>query len=79
MDTPAQVQPVGRDDIAAAADRIADHLRPTPILVVDAGRLAEPGLTLKLDQLQPTGAFKVRGAISLLTGVAVPAAGVVAA
>jgi threonine dehydratase len=36
-------------------------------------------LVVKLDLLQPTGSFKVRGATSLLTGVAVPPAGVVAA
>lgn len=36
-------------------------------------------VTLKLDLLQPTGAFKVRGAFSLLTAREVPAAGVVAA
>ncbi|MFP4234858.1 MAG: serine/threonine dehydratase, partial [Nitriliruptoraceae bacterium] len=33
----------------------------------------------KLDLLQPTGSFKVRGATSLLTGTEVPDAGVVAA
>jgi threonine dehydratase len=36
-------------------------------------------LALKLDLLQPTGSFKVRGAVSLLRAVAVPDAGVVAA
>jgi threonine dehydratase len=36
-------------------------------------------LALKLDLLQPTGSFKVRGAVSLLRAVEVPDAGVVAA
>jgi threonine dehydratase len=40
---------------------------------------AGPPLALKLELLQPTGSFKVRGAVSLLQAVAVPAAGVVAA
>jgi threonine dehydratase len=40
---------------------------------------AEAPLALKLDLLQPTGSFKVRGATALLTAVDVPDAGVVAA
>lgn len=36
-------------------------------------------MVAKLDLLQPTGSFKVRGAAALLTGVRVPAGGVVAA
>lgn len=71
--------PVGRDDIDAAAARIAAHVRRTPVLTVEAGTFADTPVVAKLDQLQPTGAFKVRGAVSLLTGVDVPAAGVVAA
>jgi threonine dehydratase len=53
------------------------------VLAVEPGDLGvaavdEP-LALKLDLLQPTGSFKVRGATALLTAVEVPAAGVVAA
>lgn len=67
-------------DVRAAAARIAEHVRRTPLLRLEANALgvAHP-LTLKLDLLQPTGSFKVRGATSLLTAAAVPAAGVVAA
>ncbi len=36
-------------------------------------------LTLKLDSMQPTGSFKVRGAFSALTKRAIPESGVVAA
>jgi threonine dehydratase len=82
------VDPVDRDDIAAAAGRIAGHVRRTPILRVAAAELgivdgagsphAQP-LVAKLDLLQPTGSFKVRGAASLLTAIDVPPAGVVAA
>ena len=67
------------DDIAAAAGRIAGHVRRTPVLEVDDPALAPGRLTLKLDLLQPTGSFKVRGAFSLLTARGIPAAGVVAA
>jgi len=55
-------------DIESAADRIRDRVRRTPTLDLGSGI---PGtdarLTLKLDLLQPTGSFKVRGAFSLLT------------
>src|SRR5206468_5900152 len=44
-----------RTDVEAAAERIAPHLAPTP-LVDD----------LKLETLQPTGSFKVRGALNAL-------------
>jgi threonine dehydratase len=53
------------------------------VLAVDPADLGVGGavapLALKLDLLQPTGSFKVRGATALLTAVDVPAAGVVAA
>jgi threonine dehydratase len=53
------------DDVARAADRIAPYARRTPVLrtVVD-GR----SLVLKLEQLQLTGSFKVRGALNALLG-----------
>lgn len=51
------------DDVRAAARRIAPHIRRTPVLstVLD-GR----PLTLKLEQLQVTGSFKLRGALNAL-------------
>ncbi len=52
---------ITRRRIEEAATRIDGMVRRTPILTV------EPGLHLKLDLLQPTGSFKVRGAFSLLT------------
>jgi threonine dehydratase len=52
---------VTRPQIEAAARRIQGMVRRTPVMEV------EPGLHLKLDLLQPTGSFKVRGAFSLLT------------
>jgi threonine dehydratase len=64
-----------RPDIDAAADRIAGHVRATPVLAVADDIVA----VLKLDLLQPTGSFKVRGATNLLSLVDVDEAGVVAA
>jgi len=52
---------ITRTDIEAAAGRIEGWVRRTPVLEV------QEGLVLKLDLLQPTGSFKVRGAFSLLT------------
>lgn len=72
--------PLTRDDVAAAAARIAGHIRRTPVMTVDGDAFGLSGdVVCKLDLLQATGSFKARGAMSLLTGVEVPAAGVVAA
>jgi threonine dehydratase len=69
-----------RADIAAAAMRIATHVRHTPLLRL-AG--AELGLgcpvVLKLELLQHTGSFKPRGAFNRLLSAERPAAGVIAA
>ncbi|HKT04929.1 MAG TPA: pyridoxal-phosphate dependent enzyme, partial [Rugosimonospora sp.] len=52
-------------DVRQAAVRIAPYVRRTPVLeaTVDGRRL-----TLKLEQLQLTGSFKVRGALNALLG-----------
>lgn len=70
---------VSRDDIRRAAERIEGCVRRTP--VADLGDVFDSGyrLTLKLDSMQPTGSFKVRGAFSFLNTRAIPEAGVVAA
>jgi threonine dehydratase len=74
------VEPIGHLDIRDAARRIAGAVRRTPLLALEAGAVGiDHPLLAKLDLLQPTGSFKVRGALSLLTGVPVPSAGVVAA
>jgi threonine dehydratase len=68
------------DDIAAAATRIGPHLRQTPILTLEPAALGLPcPVTLKLEQTQVTGSFKVRGAFNNMLARAVPKAGVVAA
>src|SRR3954468_16811367 len=51
-----------RDDVLAAAERIRPHLHPTPVVEGD-------GFALKLESLQPTGSFKVRGALAALTAL----------
>lgn len=68
---------IDRAEIAACAPRIAPYVRRTPVL--DAGRLGEAQLSLKLEYLQHAGSFKARGAFANLTMREVPKAGVVAA
>src|SRR5271168_589536 len=73
-----------RTDIAAAAARIASHVRHTPVLRLMA---ADLGLgypvTLKLELLQHAGSFKPRGAFNRILSARaadeLPAAGVIAA
>ncbi|WP_017624393.1 threonine/serine dehydratase [Nocardiopsis chromatogenes] len=50
-------------DVRAAAERIAPYARRTPVL---AARVDGRPLTLKLEHLQLTGAFKLRGALNAL-------------
>jgi threonine dehydratase len=74
------VAPLSHAAVVAAAVRIGPHVRRTPVLTLEAGLLGtDQPVQAKLDLLQPTGSFKVRGATSLLTGAEVPPAGVVAA
>jgi len=72
---------ITRDDIDAAARRIAGDVRRTPLLRI-AGRelgvdCAE--LWLKLEHLQVSGSFKARGMFNRMRADVVPAAGVVIA
>jgi threonine dehydratase len=72
---------ITRDDIAAAASRIAGDVRRTPLLRI-AGRdlgVACAELWLKLEHLQVSGSFKARGMFNRMRANAVPAAGVVIA
>jgi len=52
------------DEIRAAADRVARIARVTPLL--DVSTQAEQPLLLKLESLQPSGAFKIRGAYNMV-------------
>ena len=65
-------------EIAAAATRIAPHIRRTPTITTDFPGLDRP-VGLKLEHLQHTGSFKARGAFNSLLTLPVPPAGVVAA
>lgn len=67
--------------IREAEARIRPHIRRTPVLHVDMADFGTSPLpvALKLECLQHSGSFKVRGAFTNLLGRPVPAAGVVAA
>ncbi len=78
VEGPAPAIPT-RDDIAAAHARIRPHVRHTPLLRLEAEALGLPcPITLKLEHLQVTGSFKVRGAFNNLLSRDVPETGVVA-
>ncbi len=70
---------VTRDDIIAAAGRIAGHVRRTPVIELGGVAGDDFTLSLKLESLQRTGSFKLRGAFSSLTAAEIPESGVVAA
>ncbi|WEX74532.1 threonine/serine dehydratase [Sinorhizobium numidicum] len=73
--------PVTAERIRETEALIRPHIRHTPVLHVDMTDFGRPPLpvALKLECLQYTGSFKVRGAFANLLGRAVPEAGVVAA
>ena len=57
------------DDVEAAAERIRPHLAPTPLRPSLARTDPDTDLRLKLECWQPTGSFKVRGALSLMSAL----------
>ena len=58
---------ITREAITEAAKRIAPFIRYTPVLELEGAAVDVPGrIVLKLDLLQPTGTFKIRGAFNLL-------------
>lgn len=67
-------------EIENASQRIAGYVRKTPVMTLETNIWGTSGLiALKLEQLQHTGSFKVRGAFNRLLSQRVPAAGVIAA
>src|SRR6056297_2404199 len=62
--------------ISQAGARISGHVRCTPVTGLDLGGRE---VALKLEQMQHTGSFKVRGAFNTLLQAEVPEAGIVAA
>jgi threonine dehydratase len=67
--------------VAAVESRIRPYVRCTPVIGTDRADFGLPAgpLTLKLEMLQHSGSFKVRGAFANLLLREVPAAGVTAA
>jgi len=59
------VEEPGPDDVPAAAVIVARHLSVTPVM---ASPLLGPDVWLKLETFQPTGSFKVRGALVAVAG-----------
>jgi threonine dehydratase len=55
------VRPIALADIEEARERIADTVLRAPLVKLDAGAGA-PDIYLKLENLQPTNAYKIRGA-----------------
>ncbi|MFD0540390.1 threonine/serine dehydratase [Actinomadura luteofluorescens] len=75
---------IDRSDVQAAAERVAGHVRRTPIIEVEPEPLAPAGrMWLKLELTQHTGSFKARGAFNHILAAReegrLPEAGVVAA
>jgi threonine dehydratase len=72
-------------DIRRAAERIAPHVRRTPLWKLPSSALGLPAgapafeVWLKLEQLQRSGSFKARGMFNRLLSSTIPAAGVIAA
>ncbi|WP_137149165.1 threonine/serine dehydratase [Mycolicibacterium sp. CR10] len=62
------------DDVRAAAERIRAHVVRTPLLAARWGDDERP-LWVKPENLQPIGAFKVRGAFNAITAAAAAASG----
>ncbi|WP_433472924.1 threonine ammonia-lyase [Spirillospora sp. CA-142024] len=60
------VRPPGPDDLDRAWRAVTSALDPTPL--VPSG--LAPGALLKLESFQPTGAFKVRGALAAVAALA---------
>jgi threonine dehydratase len=70
---------VTQETIAAAYSLIQTHIRKTPTLEVEAGTLFEGERAhIKLEQLQITGSFKVRGAFNAILTAPLSHGGVVA-
>src|SRR5882672_7869688 len=52
------------EEIRAAAERIAGVARRTPL--IDVGGFGEPAFEIKCENMQPAGAFKIRGACNMI-------------
>ncbi|MBC9879317.1 threonine/serine dehydratase [Bradyrhizobium sp. INPA01-394B] len=72
---------INRERIAATEAVIRPHIRRTPLIQADLADFGLPAapVTFKLEMLQHSGSFKVRGAFANLLLRQVPKAGIVAA
>jgi threonine dehydratase len=79
--TPAAADALTPAAVAAVESRIREYVRCTPVIGIDRAEFGLPAgpLTIKLELLQHSGSFKVRGAFANLLLRDVPAAGVTAA
>ena len=57
------VRPIALEDILAARDRIDGTIARTPLVKLDLGP-GHPDIRLKLENLQPINAYKLRGAVN---------------
>lgn len=62
------VRPIAIADIEAARERIAGTVLRTPLVRIDLGDGA-PDIRLKLENLQPTNAYKIRGAANAVAAL----------
>lgn len=74
MTAPASTSLVSLDDIRAAAARIAGVARRTPLIDV-GGITGEPAFAIKCENMQPAGAFKIRGAYNMVAQLSAEARG----
>ena len=71
---------ITRTDIQDAAQRIATHVRHTPIIELEKDALdIDAKIFFKLECLQHAGSFKPRGAFNSILSSQIPEAGVIAA
>src|SRR5205085_6922050 len=71
---------ITKTEIRSAAQRIANHVRRTPVLTMEKDAFGiDAQIHLKLESLQHAGSFKPRGAFNCILSSSVPAAGVIAA
>src|ERR1700728_835113 len=73
--------PLIQQSVVAVEARIRPYVRLTPVITIDRAELGLPPgpLTLKLELMQHSGSFKVRGAFANLLLREIPDAGVAAA
>src|SRR5436190_2016171 len=63
----SQVRPIAIEDIEAARERIKGTILRTPLVKLDLGDRRD--IRLKLENLQPTNAYKIRGATNAVASL----------